>query len=85
MHVAGVDEQLAVVGLGHQLAGGVDVALEPEERVALHAVHLHRDAGRPAVGERGCRRARLEQQRPAAPGRVWARRWAGMTPSEMPA
>ena len=40
--VAGVEEQLRVLGLLDELAGGVDVALAGEDRGGVHPVHLHR-------------------------------------------
>ena len=69
MPVARVDEHLAQLGPDgrDQPAGGVEVALEPEERVLLHAVDLHRDAGRPRPDSplAGDRQARLVEQRAA--------------------
>jgi hypothetical protein len=70
--VAGVDVQLAQLRSDRldQLASGVDVTLQPEEGVALHAVHLHRDAVRPRPEGplAGDREARLVQQRAASAG-----------------
>ena len=42
MLVARVEEQLRVLGLVDQFAGGVDVALADEDRVGVHSMHLHR-------------------------------------------
>jgi predicted DNA-binding transcriptional regulator YafY len=76
--VARVDEQLGQLRPDDldQLAGGVDVALKPEERVLVGAVDLHRDTLRPRP-ERPLasdRDARLVQQCPARPLRAVRRR-----------
>jgi hypothetical protein len=63
--VAGVEEQLPVRGLADELPGGVDVPLAHEDRVRVHAVHLHRYPGRPGRAELGHRDAGKEQQRAA--------------------
>ena len=47
MLIAGVQEQLRLLDLRHDLASGVDVALADEDRVVVHAVDLDRDAIRP--------------------------------------
>ena len=64
MLVAGVEEQLRLVGRRDQLPGGVEIAvLLGEERVGVHAVHLHGDAVRPPLAELRDREAGVEQQR----------------------
>src|SRR5215813_9090799 len=40
--VAGVEEQLGVLGLADQLAGGVDVAFAGKDGVGVHPVDLRR-------------------------------------------
>ncbi len=68
--VAGVQEELRVLDLLHDLAGGVDVALADEDRVVVHAVDLDRDAVRP--GSEGPlaadREAGVEEQGSAGSG-----------------
>jgi 4-carboxymuconolactone decarboxylase len=62
--VAGVEEQLGVLGLLDEVTGGVDVAFADEDWVGVHPVHLHRHPRGPGA-ERGDRDAGIEQQRPA--------------------
>ena len=86
VHVPGVDEQLARQSRARELAGGVDVTLA-EKRVGVHAVHLDRDAlgPRPDAESPGTGTQDPKSTAPVVPGRVCARRWAGVTQSEMPA
>jgi len=67
VRVAGVEEELAVLGLVDQRPGGLDVALVDEDRVGVHPVDLHRDPGRPAAELRR-RDARVAEQRAAGAG-----------------
>src|ERR1017187_8878816 len=62
--VAGVQEQLCVLGLLDELAGGVNVAFADEDRVAIHPVHLHWPPVGPGGAERRDRDAGIEEQRP---------------------
>src|SRR5580700_8104264 len=62
--VAGVEEQLRVLGLLDELTGGVDIALAGEDRVGVHPVYLRWHPHGPGA-ERGDRDTGIEQQRPA--------------------
>ena len=63
--VAGVEEELRVLGCLDQLASRVDVALADEDRVLVHPVDLRRNAVRPRSAEVRERDARVVEERPA--------------------
>ena len=83
MLLAGIEEELGVVGRGGERARSLEVLVE--ELVALLAVDLHGHAGRPRLSELGEGEARGHEQRAAAPGRACASCCAAITPKEMPA
>jgi hypothetical protein len=87
--VARVDEQLGELGPDRldQLAGGIEVAPLPEERVLVHAVDLHRDAVRPrSEGPlSGDREAALVEERSARARSGLGEPLRFPTPKEKPA
>ena len=85
MDVAGIQEELSVMGGVDQGLCRLKIAPFGEHRVGFLAVDLNRHALGPSVTEFGDRETGIDNSAPRAPTRVCASFWAGMTPSEKPA
>ena len=67
MHVAGVEEQLCLVGGIDKGSRRIEVALAREFRVGIHPVYLDRHAIGPSVTKLGDREAGVEEQGTPSP------------------